>query len=201
MVLGADVMGVRLARTYLAHLMWWRLDPVFNFLVPVFVGVMGMLVDLRALGSGRILLFGLAYSLLAVVAKVVGSGVPALMSGFNLRGALRVGTGMVPRGEVALIVAGVGLAAGALPADVFGVAVVMTVLTTVCAPPILVLLFRDNRPGILKTATTEDEEPIRFPCTNPQQAEWLLNGLMDTLRQDGFFVHLLEHEQKTAIAL
>ncbi len=66
---------------------------------------MGMLVNFKAISSVPLLIFGFVYSVLAILAKVIGCGVPALFFNFNLRGALRIGFGMLPRGEVALIMA------------------------------------------------------------------------------------------------
>src|SRR5690606_10304341 len=90
----------------------------------------------------------LLITVLAIIGKLVGCSLPALAVGFNGRGALRLGWGMLPRGEVALIVAGVGLASGVVGDSVFGVAVLMTVVTTLMAPPLLVWSFRDPRPGV-----------------------------------------------------
>jgi Kef-type K+ transport system membrane component KefB/mannitol/fructose-specific phosphotransferase system IIA component (Ntr-type) len=201
MVVGAYVMGLTLSRTDLAHVIREKLGPLYALLVPVFFAVLGMLVDVRALGNPQVLVFALLYTAVAVVAKVIGCGGPALLFGFNLRGALRVGVGMVPRGEVALIVAGVGLATGALPQGVFSVALLMVVLSTICAPPVLAALFRSEDSGLRRGEPRRSDEALRFPFGNPRQAEWIFNGLRDTLHRDGFFVHVLEHEGGTVLAL
>jgi Kef-type K+ transport system membrane component KefB len=83
----------------------------------------GMLVDVGAMLNAVV--FGLVISALAIVSKVLGSGVPALFSGFNLRGSTRVGVGMMPRGEVALIIAGIGLSQGIIGPTFFGVSIMM----------------------------------------------------------------------------
>ena len=195
MIIGAYVMGLSLSRTDIAQLIQERLAPVYTFLVPVFFGVMGMMVDFRALSAGPVLVFGLAYSAVAVFAKVIGSGVPALCFNFNLLGALRVGTGMVPRGEVALIVAGIGLAAGALAPDVFGVAVLMTVITTVAAPPLLVLLFARERSGLRIAQEAPDERALTFELPSTTMTEWAVERLVKAFRAEGCFVHRLQHER------
>ena len=118
---------------------------ILDFLVPVFFVVMGMLVDIGAMQNA--IVFGLVISILAIVSKVVGSGGPALVSGFNLRGGARIGVGMMPRGEVALIIAGVGLTEGIIGHDLFGVSIMMTVLTTLLAPILLVPLFSKGGAG------------------------------------------------------
>jgi len=103
------------------------------------------LVDVSAMGGA--LVFGLVITMLAIAGKVLGSGLPALAVGFNSLGAARVGVGMLPRGEVALIVAGIGLTRGVIEQDLFGVAILMTVVTTLIAPIILVPLFRKSGSG------------------------------------------------------
>ena len=70
---------------------------------------------------------------------------------------MRIGMGMVPRGEVALIVAGVGLTAGAIGQDLFGLSIMMTVITTLIAPIALVPLFQKGGSG-LKAKKLSSEE-------------------------------------------
>ncbi len=196
MIIGAYIMGLSLSRTDLAHMIRERLTPVYVFLVPIFFGVMGMLVDFGALGNSRVLLFGLVYSVVAVIAKVVGSGAVGLLFNFNVLGASRVGVGMVPRGEVALIVAGIGLAAGALTPDVFGVAILMTVVTTVAAPPILVKLFGSQHSGLRRQVEEGTQESVRFSFPSTTISRWVLDKLEETFQREGFFVHSLEHERE-----
>jgi Kef-type K+ transport system membrane component KefB len=57
---------------------------------------------------------GFLYSFLSILAKVFGCGIPAMFCNFNFRGGMRIGIGMLPHGEVALIIAGIGLASGIL---------------------------------------------------------------------------------------
>jgi Kef-type K+ transport system membrane component KefB len=84
------------------------------------------------------------------VSKVLGSGLPALAVGFNRRGAFRIAIGMLPRGEVALIIAGIGLTEGVIGHDIFGVAILMTIVTTLIAPIILVPAFTSGGSGLRK---------------------------------------------------
>ena len=114
------------------------LEPISSFLVPVFFVLMGMRVDLRAFGRGEVLVFAAALTMAAVVGKqVCGLGV------FE-RGADRiaVGLGMIPRGEVGLIFAGIGatLTIGGVRVvndSIFSAVIVMVVLTTLMTPPLL----------------------------------------------------------------
>lgn len=145
MIIGAYSMGLALSRTSLAEGLHEPMTGLYNALVPVFFVVMGMMVNVRAVEGA--LALGLVITIFAFVGKVVGCGVPALGVGFNLRGASRIGFGMLPRGEVALIIAGVGLARGVIQADLFGVTILMTVVTTLMAPPTLAALFRGGESG------------------------------------------------------
>ena len=94
------------------------------------------------------IVFGLVLSGLAIVSKVFGSGIPALGLGFNKLGASRIGFGMLPRGEVALIIAGIGLSKGVIGGELFGVTVFMTIVTTLLAPLALQPLFSKEEHGI-----------------------------------------------------
>ncbi|MDA0596519.1 MAG: cation:proton antiporter [Chloroflexi bacterium] len=147
MIIGAYTMGLALSSTELKHHVEDSMRSVNNFLVPIFFVVIGMQVDFTAFGAGETslgsaLLFAFVLTVFAVISKVVGAGLPALFVGFNRIGATRVALGMLPRGEVALIVAGIGLTSGVIGQDVFGVAIVMTVVTTVLAPVFLIPAFK-----------------------------------------------------------
>ena len=196
MIIGAYIMGLSLSRTDLSHVIRECLAPIYVFLVPIFFGVMGMMVDFSAIGNKHVILFGLVYSLVAIIAKIVGSGGVALLFNFNLIGSARVGMGMVPRGEVALIVAGIGLAAGALSPDVFGVAILMTVVTTVTAPPLLIKLFASDQSGLRKETEDSKQESVRFEFPSATITQWVFRKLQDVFQGEGFFVHSLDHDQE-----
>ncbi|MDE2968912.1 MAG: cation:proton antiporter [Chloroflexota bacterium] len=161
MIIGAYSVGLGLAGTPLASRIHERLMGVYQFLVPVFFVVMGMLFDLTQISG--VLGFGLALSALAIVSKVLGAGGPALVVGFNGRGAWRIGLGMLPRGEVALIIAGIGLSRGVIGHDLFGVALLMTMITTVVAPVLLVSAFRSGRTGRRQPLVEEGDDDTRQP--------------------------------------
>ena len=145
MIIGAFSIGLALSGTDLASTLDEPLQAVYAALVPIFFVVMGMMVDVSALGD--VWAFGLVVTVVAIVGKLVGGGIPALFAGFNRLGAWRIGLGMLPRGEVALIMAGVGLSSGVLGSDLYGVAIIMTVITTALAPPLLSLSFRSGAQG------------------------------------------------------
>jgi Kef-type K+ transport system membrane component KefB len=121
------------------------LEPVTTFLVPIFFVLMGMKVDLRVFGHLDLLGFAAALTIAAIIGKQVCS-LALAERGLNR---LAVGVGLIPRGEVGLIVAGIGAglmlpnAAGMLAPVVspatFGAVVIMVVITTLVTPPLLKL--------------------------------------------------------------
>jgi Kef-type K+ transport system membrane component KefB len=151
LIIGAYSAGLALSRTRARELLVPQVRPVYETLVPVFFVVMGMLVDFRA--TGPLLGFGLLLSVVALLTKLVGCGLPALALGFRPLGALRIGVGMAPRGEVALIIAGLALTSGLIGADLFGVAVLVTLVTTVPPPALLVPIFQRGGSGLRQVPT------------------------------------------------
>jgi Kef-type K+ transport system membrane component KefB len=146
MIIGSYTIGLALSRTRLLEVIGEQVEAVYHFLVPIFFVVMGMLVNFGAMAP--LLLFGLVVSVLAILGKTLGCGLPALAVGFNTVGATRIGLGMLPRGEVALIVAGVGISQGVIGPDIFGVSVLMTFVTTVLATLGLVPAFSRGGSGL-----------------------------------------------------
>ncbi len=192
MIIGAYVLGLALSRTDISHVVREHLRPIYLFMVPVFFVVMGMMVNLPLLFSPKVMIFGLVYAVGAILAKLVGCGLPTLFCRFNPLGALRVGLGMVPRGEVALIMAGIGLSKGLITQDVFGVAILMPLLATLLAPPLLVRAFRHPGSGLRSGAPQPIELPIvKYSFPTPEVTSLLLNQLLEGFRKEGFFVHML----------
>ena len=192
MIIGAYVMGLALSRTDIKHMVQETLTPVYTFLVPIFFCVMGMMVDVSALCSKSVLIFGAIYTALAVVAKVVGCMIPSLCCGFNVLGSLRIGAGMVPRGEVALIIAGLGLSAGYLTQEIFGIGIMMTLITTMVAPPGLVALFKTKKKGVRNPKPSSDgSRAVEFELADIGVAEIMMGKLLYEFRNEGFFVTCL----------
>jgi Kef-type K+ transport system membrane component KefB len=158
MIIGAYSIGLALSDTKIAHFLEDQLRSVYEFIVPVFFVVMGMMVDFNQM-LPLLWPYGVVISFIAVISKVFGCGIPAMFVGFNFRGAYRIGIGMLPRGEVALIIAGVGIANGVIATDMFGVAILLTLVTTLMAPPALVPAFKFGGPGDRKEAAKKEAVP------------------------------------------
>ena len=187
MIIGAYVTGLAFSNTDVAEDIRQRLEGVYSFMVPVFFCVMGMLVDFSVIP--KVFLYGLVYTALGIGGKIVGCGIPSLLSGFNARGAFRIGAGMLPRGEVTLIMAGLGLSVGVLDSGLFGVAVMTMFLSSLIAPPALVRAFRGES-GFKRTmdeGPREDLRTISFDMPSSSLADFVLVRLLTAFRQAEYF--------------
>ncbi len=150
MIIGAFSMGLALSATLLKEYTIFAIRNGGSILVPVFFCIIGMQVDLTAIWESdnlaQLALFAFAVTVIAIVTKVAGAGLPVMAVGYGKQRSWRIGLGMLPRGEVALIVAEIGRASGIIGRDIFTVAIVMTVVTTIIAPIFLVKAFGPRRP-------------------------------------------------------
>jgi len=191
-IIGAYIIGIAFSRTDVGDALADKTQPVSEFFVPILYVVMGMLVDWRVVFSPAVLLPGAAFALLSGGAKLLGSLVPALASGFTLRGALRVGLGTVPRGEVALIIASVGLALGDFSLELFQSMVVMIVLSVAVGAPALSAALRRGGAGTVGAWGKEETETTSLELPNEELSDLITDGLLRVAAEDGFYVHRLE---------
>ena len=140
-ITGAFLAGLLFARTPLRHHIEARMHTLaYSWLVPVFFVSIGLEANARALGLEG-LPFALLIVVVAVLSKVVGAGIGAWLGGFSNGEALRLGVGMISRGEVGLIVATVGLDAGLIGEGVFASVLLMVLATTLLTPIMLRALY------------------------------------------------------------
>ncbi len=196
MIVGAYVMGLSLSKTDLSYVIQETLHPLQQFLVPIFFTVMGMLVDLRVFLSWPIVILGIVYTFGAITAKLVGCGIPALFLGFNKLGATRIGLGMVPRGEVALIIAGIGLSSGFLDEKIFGVSIMMTLITTIVAPPLLDISLKNGKRGTQLPIKDDAIVTTRFDFELSEFTAILTNHIRDYFTKEGYFITMREFDAK-----
>jgi len=111
---------------------------------PLFFAIIGAQVDLRAVDL-NILMLSAVIIIVAVVTKLFGCGLPAMMFLKSKKGGMRVGIGMISRGEVGLIVAGVGVTAGILTSAVYSTIVIMVAVTTIITPIWLKMEYRKEQ--------------------------------------------------------
>lgn len=147
----AAIIGAFLAGMMFADHAWeWdlesKIDSISTFLLSFFFLNVGLQVDIGTLGDTSVLILVVVVIILAIISKLVGCSLGAKMGDKSLdSGSLKIiGFGMAPRGEVGIIVAAIGLASGAMSQDLYAVVVLMSVITTIIAPPIISKLFRQK---------------------------------------------------------
>jgi Kef-type K+ transport system membrane component KefB/mannitol/fructose-specific phosphotransferase system IIA component (Ntr-type) len=190
MIVGAYVMGLSLSRTDLNLVIHENLHTLQQLFIPVFFTVMGMLVNPFKLATKEMALFGVVYTGGAILAKLIGCGIPPLFMRFKPLSALLIGLGMVPRGEVALIVAGVGLSHGIIPEPVFGVAILMMLVTTVSTPPLFNLMIKAGHAD--GGAEEEGMTKTAYAFSSPMLTGLIEKKVIETLREESFYINLTE---------
>jgi Kef-type K+ transport system membrane component KefB len=145
-IIGAFLAGMVVGESSERHALETETAPVAAFFTPFFFGFVGAQIDPAAFGSLATIGLLVGITLLAVVAKFAGSFVGAIRTGRE-RSTL-IAWGMVPRGEVEIIVAGLALGAGAIDSDLYAVIVGMVVITALIVPPLMGPLVRRAEPAI-----------------------------------------------------
>lgn len=141
-IIGAFLAGMALSESAEGTDMPHQAEAVTEFLLPFFLVNIGMQLKLDAFLNRNTIALALVVTLLAVLSKLLGCGLAAWPLG--KKQAAQVGMGMVPRGEVGIVVAQIGLSLAAVSDAIYGVVLFMSIATTLIAPPFLVLLFKDE---------------------------------------------------------
>jgi Kef-type K+ transport system membrane component KefB len=142
-IIGAFLAGMALAES-INHRVHDLAHGITELLVPFFLAGIGLALDVSVFAAPGILVLAIVILAAAVFSKLAGCG----MGAFHLgkRDMFRIGAGMVPRGEVGMVVAQIGLAMGVIEKSIYGVAVFMAVATTIVAPSLLKVAYRGERP-------------------------------------------------------
>ncbi len=139
-IIGSFLAGMALAEASEDHPnMHRQINGVTEFLVPFFLVNIGMQLRLDVFRSSSVVVLCVLVTLVAVATKLFGCGLGAINLG--IRRAAQVGMGMVPRGEVGIIVAQIGLSLAVIGPELYGVVLFMAVATTLIAPPFLKILY------------------------------------------------------------
>jgi len=150
------MLGLAAAESTQRHALEKQIQPIMAQLVLFFFVVTGARVELAALVTPSALLMLLVVTVPAVIGKLVGCGLGAWSLGH--RSALIVGVGMVPRGEVGIIVASLGQQAGVFSGSVYAIIIAMSLLTSVLAPPLLKSLLA-GLPPLSPSDADEESDP------------------------------------------
>ena len=132
-IVGAFAVGMAVASTRLIKQVDEYAGKLLIIFGPLFFAIIGAQVDLRGVNLNVLYLAGIVVAI-AVTTKVIGCGLPSMIFLRDKTKAFRVGIGMISRGEVGLIVAGIGVSTGALSSDIYTTVIIMVAVTTIIAP-------------------------------------------------------------------
>jgi Kef-type K+ transport system membrane component KefB len=143
-IVGAFAVGMALSTSKVFDKIESYVGKIGLIFAPLFFAIIGAQVDLRAVDL-NILILSAVIVVVAVTTKLFGCGLPAMYFLKSKQKGLRVGIGMISRGEVGLIVAGVGITAGILTSEVYSTIIIMVVVTTIITPIWLKIEYRKEQ--------------------------------------------------------
>ena len=142
-IVGAFAIGMAVASTRIINRVYEYVDKLQIIFAPLFFAIIGAQVDLRGINLDVLFLAGIIIAI-AVVSKLIGCGLPSLLFLKDKARSMRVGIGMVSRGEVGLIVAGVGVSSGALTNNIYTAVIIMVAATTIITPVWLKFAYKNQ---------------------------------------------------------
>ena len=155
-ITGAFVAGLSISNSKGVKYVSNRFETLsYMLLSPVFFASIGLKMDKVAM-SGKLIAFTIILFIVAVITKIIGCGAGARICGYTNKESLQIATGMISRGEVALIVATKGQAVGLMGSEVFTPLVIMVVATTIITPVLLKFVFKNSH----QEAIPESEIPF-----------------------------------------
>ncbi len=143
-IVGAFAVGMALSTTKVFEKVENFIGKIGLIFAPLFFAIIGAQVDLRAVDLNILMLSGIII-IVAIVTKLFGCGLPSILFLKSKAQGMRVGIGMISRGEVGLIVAGVGVTAGVLTSEVYSTIVIMVAVTTIITPIWLKMEYRKEQ--------------------------------------------------------
>lgn len=135
-IIGSYIAGVAISVTEFKHEVFEKVETIsYSIFVPVFFTSIGVAVQFTGIMDhiGVIIVL----SLIAIISKLIGSSLGAKVTDFSWRNSLGIGSAMVSRGEVALIIAAIGIENNLLNQDLFAVIVIVILVTTIVTPPMM----------------------------------------------------------------
>lgn len=155
-ITGAYIAGLIISNTKARKYITSRFDTMsYMLLSPIFFASIGLMVNVSGLTT-NIIIFAVILTLIAILTKIIGCGFGAKLCKYKNKDAIRIGVGMVSRGEVALIVASKGEAVGLMSTSFFGPVVIMVVCTTVISPILLKIAFKSRNSEVIQ----EEKSPL-----------------------------------------
>ncbi|MFB8427053.1 cation:proton antiporter [Priestia megaterium] len=142
-IIGAYIAGVSISVTKFKHEVFEKVETIsYSVFVPVFFTSIGVTAQFSGImdNIGLIVLL----SIVAILTKLIGASIGAKLAGFNWNSSLGIGSAMISRGEVALIIAAIGLESKLLTQDMFAIIVVVVLVTTIVTPPMMKWFFKSD---------------------------------------------------------
>ncbi len=143
-IVGAFAVGMALSTTKVFEKVEHFIEKIGLIFAPLFFAIIGAQVDLRDVNLEILMLSGVII-VIAVVTKLFGCGIPAWLFLKDRSKGMKVGIGMISRGEVGLIVAGVGVSSGILTSSVYSTIIIMVIATTIITPVWLKIEYRKDQ--------------------------------------------------------
>jgi len=153
-IVGAFAIGMAVASTRIIKQVHDYVDKLQIIFAPLFFAIIGAQVDLRGVNLDVLFLAGIVTAI-AVVTKLIGCGLPSLLFLKGRARSLRVGIGMVSRGEVGLIVAGIGVSSGALTNNIYTAVIIMVAATTIITPIWLKIAYKEESPQPAQASSSQ----------------------------------------------
>ncbi|MHC5531439.1 cation:proton antiporter [Priestia megaterium] len=142
-IIGAYIAGVSISVTKFKHEVFKKVETIsYSIFVPVFFTSIGVTAQFSGImdNIGLIVLL----SIVAILTKLIGASIGAKLAGFNWNSSLGIGSAMISRGEVALIISAIGLESKLLTQDMFAIIVVVVLVTTIVTPPMMKWFFKSD---------------------------------------------------------
>ncbi|MDX1441366.1 MAG: cation:proton antiporter [Nitrosopumilaceae archaeon] len=143
-IVGAFAVGMALSTSKVFEKIETYIGKIGLIFAPLFFAIIGAQVDLRAVNMEILALSGVII-VIAIITKLFGCGLPAMMFLKSKSQGMKVGIGMISRGEVGLIVAGVGVSSNILTSDVYSTIIIMVAVTTIITPLWLKMEYRKEQ--------------------------------------------------------
>jgi mannitol/fructose-specific phosphotransferase system IIA component (Ntr-type)/Kef-type K+ transport system membrane component KefB len=188
---GAYLTGLTLAGSDWRQAIQDRLEFLHAAFVPACFALLGMRLNLALFASPAVWAFAGLFLLAAIGGKLIGCWIPAQIAGFNLRGWLRIGLGLTPRGEVTLAIATIGVYTGYLGEAALAVVVLLVFVTMLTASPLMALIFGNDKPGLRTPLAVQMPQQMQFTFASRSAARAMLQRLIEVLETEGFHVQLL----------
>lgn len=135
-IIGAFAAGIAISQTEFKEEVEKKVEPIaYTLFVPIFFVSIGLTVTFDGFMDNILMI--ILISIIAILTKLIGAGIGARLTGFNTRSSITIGAGMISRGEVALILAALGLSEHLLAPEYFTTIIIVVIITTIVTPPLL----------------------------------------------------------------